>query len=142
MKIAHLFLSLSLALILLASCKEDEPAPVIEMLNLENDSLKLAGMFQREVHATSGTVKLLRRETDQLLVLENFRTDNGPALYVYLSKDRGVTRSINLGLLKSTSGTFSYEVDAKVDSKEYPYVLIWCREYAVLFGSAQLETPN
>ncbi len=98
-------------------------------------------MFQREVHATNGTVKLLRRENDQLLVLENFRTDNGPALYVYLSKDRGVTQSINLGVLKSTSGTFSYEVAASVDSKEYPYVLIWCREFAVLFGSAQLQAP-
>jgi hypothetical protein len=44
-------------------------------------------------------------------------------------------------MLKSTSGTFSYEVDAAVDTKEYPYVLIWCRPFAVLFGSAQLETP-
>jgi hypothetical protein len=142
MKIVYLFLSLTLAVILLASCKEDEPAPLVEMLDLRNDSLKLAGMFQREVHATSGTVKLLRREKDQLLVLDNFRTDNGPALYVYLSKDRGVTQSINLGLLKSTSGTFSYEVDSTVNAREYPYVLIWCREFAVLFGSAQLEMPK
>jgi hypothetical protein len=130
-----------LGLFTFASCKEDEPAPVVEMLNLQNDSLKLAGMFQREVHATSGTVKLLRRENDQLLVLDNFRTDNGPALYVYLSKDRGVTQSINLGVLKSTSGTFSYEVDSTINAKEYPYVLIWCRQFAVLFGSAQLEIP-
>jgi hypothetical protein len=142
MKIVYMYLSLTLAIILLASCKEDEPAPVIEMLNLQNDSLKLAGMFQREVHATSGTVKLLLRETDQLLVLENFRTDNGPALYVYLSRDRGVTQSINVGLLKSTSGTFSYEVDATVDIKDYSYVLIWCREFAVLFGSAELQMPK
>jgi hypothetical protein len=141
MKIIYVLLMLA-GILLLASCKEDEPAPVVEVLNLQNDSLKLAGMFQREVHATSGTVKIVRRDTDQLLVLENFRTDNGPSLYVYLSKDRGVTQSINLGMLKSTSGTFSYEVAATVDIKEYPYVLIWCRQFAVLFGSAQLEIPK
>lgn len=129
-------------MLLLASCKEDEPAPIVEMLDLQNDSIQLAGMFQREVHATSGTVKIVRRKTDQLLVVEDFKTDNGPALYVYLSKDRGVTQSINLGLLKSTSGTFSYEVAATINTREYPYVLIWCREFAVLFGSAQLETPQ
>ncbi len=141
MKTTYVFLMLA-AMLLLAGCKEDESAPIVEMLNLENDSLQLSGMFRREVHATSGTVKIVRRETDQLLVLENFRTDNGPSLYVYLSKDRGVTQSINLGLLKSTSGTFSYELAATVDTKEYPYVLIWCRQYAVLFGSAQLEIPQ
>jgi hypothetical protein len=141
MKKTYVFMMLA-AILLLAGCKEDEPAPIVEMLNLENDSLQLAGMFQREVHATSGTVKIVRRENDQLLVLEDFRTDNGPSLYVYLSKDRGVTQSINLGMLKSTSGTFSYEVAATVDTKEYPYVLIWCREFAVLFGSARLETPQ
>jgi hypothetical protein len=142
MKAFQFVIWMFLGLFTFAGCKEDEPAPVVEILNLQNDSLQLAGMFQREVHATSGTVKIVRRETDQLLVLENFRTDNGPSLYVYLSKDRGVTQSINLGLLKSTTGTFSYEVAATVDTKEYPYVLIWCRQYAVLFGSAQLEAPR
>jgi hypothetical protein len=141
MKTSRFILCLLLGLLLFAACKEDEPAPLVEMLDLSNDSLQLAGMFRKEVHATSGTVKLLRRENDQLLVLENFRTDDGPALYVYLSKDRGVTQSINLGLLKSTSGTFSYQVDTTINAREYPYVLIWCREFAVLFGSAQLEMP-
>jgi hypothetical protein len=141
MKLSCLFLSLALALLLLAGCKEEEPAPIIEVLDLQNDSLKLAGMFQKEIHATTGTVKLYQRTDDKLLVLENFKTDNGPALYVYLSRDKSVSNSINLGVLKSASGTFSYEIDSNIDAKEYPYVLIWCREFAVLFGSAQLETP-
>jgi len=141
MKTSFLFVAVWLVVVVLTGCKEDEPAPIVEMLDLQNDSLLLTGVFQREVHATSGTVQLFRRTDDQLLVLENFKTDNGPALYVYLSRDRSVSNSINLGELKSTSGTFSYSVDASVNSKEYPYVLIWCREFAVLFGSAQIDTP-
>ncbi|QHT71781.1 DM13 domain-containing protein [Rhodocytophaga rosea] len=141
MRKKYIFLLLA-GILMLAACKQDEPAPVVEMLDLGNDTLQLTGMFQQEVHATSGTVKMLRRENDQLLVLENFKTDYGPSLYVYLSKDRGFTQSLNLGLLKSTSGTFSYEVAATVDTREYPYVLIWCRQFAVLFGSARLETPQ
>lgn len=127
-------------LVILAACKEDTPAPVVEMIPVKTDvdTLLTQGTFRSEAHTTSGTVTIYQRTDNQLLVLEDFRTDNGPALYVYLSADRtSVQNFVNLGELKSTSGTFSYEIPDSVNTEQYPYVLIWCRRFSVLFGSAQ-----
>lgn len=137
----QLFASLILAVTLL-SCKEDDPKPVIEPIPDAGTSIVLLeGSFQSEVHATSGNVRFIEVTNGNLLVLENFKTDNGPDLYVYISKDRSVSNSINLGKLKSTFGTFSYEIDPSIAVEEYPYVLIWCRDFAVLFGSAEAKMP-
>lgn len=137
----QLFMSIILAVTLL-SCKEDEPKPVIETIpDAETNVLLLEGSFQSEVHATSGSVKFFEATSGNLLSLEDFKTDNGPDLYVYISKDKSVSNSVNLGKLKSTSGTFNYAIDASISLEDYPYVLIWCRDFAVLFGSAKAIMP-
>lgn len=126
---------------LLLGCRPEDPAPVVEMPDVQTAPVLVQGTFQREEHATSGEATLYQRPDGRLLVLENFRTDNGPALYVYLSQDRTANSIVDLGVLKSTSGTFSYPVPESVDLAQYPYVLVWCQRFSVLFGSAQLMKP-
>ncbi len=133
--------ALLLTLVTLLGCQSDDPAPVNETPNVQDATLLATGTFRTEVHATSGTVTLYQGPNGRQLVLENFRTDSGPALYVYLTKDRTANSIVDLGLLKSNSGTFSYPVPATIDYAAYPYVLIWCERFSVLFGSSQLMKP-
>ena len=58
---------------------------------------------------------------------------------MYLAKDTQATEYISLGELKGNIGDQHYELSQEVDVESYPYTLIWCEKFSVLFGSAQLE---
>ncbi|MBL7001318.1 MAG: DM13 domain-containing protein [Nitrosopumilus sp.] len=75
-----------------------------------------------------------------VLRLENFRSTNGPDLYVYLSTDDNASEFINLGELKANKGNQNYEIPEDVDLSKYNKVLIWCKAFSVLFGSAELSS--
>ena len=84
--------------------------------------------------ATSPTTTVLR--------FENFSVRNGPDLYVYLSRDTGVRRvdeALNLGKLKATDGAFNYELPAGVDLAGVKSVVVWCKQFGVLFAEAPLK---
>ena len=72
-------------------------------------------------------------------MLENFSTDPGPDLKLYLSSNQGAAQFVNLGNLKSTNAQQVYAISGMPDSKEYPYVLIWCQQFSVLFVVARLS---
>jgi hypothetical protein len=74
-----------------------------------------------------------------VLRLENFKSTNGPDLFVYLSTDKNASEFINLGKLKASNGNQNYEIPDEVDLSEYNHVLIWCKTFAVLFGSAEIS---
>ncbi len=78
----------------------------------------------------------------KILRLENFKATNGPDLYVYLSKDpTGIDDGIiNLGRLKGNIGNQNYDIPEDASLEEYNNVLIWCKMFSVLFGSADLQT--
>ena len=80
-------------------------------------------------------------EGGDVLRLENFKSTNGPDLYVYLSTDDKATEFINLGKLKASSGNQNYEIPNDVDLGKYNKVLIWCKAFGVLFGSAEISYP-
>ena len=101
-------------------------------------NLYATGTFQSDAHPTSGTALILETNTMFVLRLENFKTDSGPGLYVYISKDLEATDYINLGNLKATEGAFNYEIDSVIDFNTYNNVLIWCEPASVLFGHAEL----
>ncbi len=75
-----------------------------------------------------------------VLRLENFQSTNGPDLFVYLSTDDNASEFINLGELKANKGNQNYEIPDNVDLGKYDKVLIWCKAFSVLFGSAELST--
>ncbi|MBW3021206.1 DM13 domain-containing protein [Candidatus Woesearchaeota archaeon] len=87
-------------------------------------------------HKTSGKVLII----DNNLRLEDFETTNGPDLKVYLATDKEATDFINLGMLKGNIGNQNYEIPEGTDLEKYNYVLIWCRAFSTLFGSAELNS--
>ena len=82
----------------------------------------------------SGSAKIYL-ENDHLLVFENVIA-NGPDLKVYLSKSDKPVDFVNLGnLIKSKT---TYEIPVAIDVEAYRYVIVYCQQYSVIFGVAQL----
>ena len=102
---------------------------------------KLEGQFvdADNFHKTSGTAKIIIVDDKKFLSLENFETTNGPDLYVYLSTDKSSEDYANLGKLKGNVGNQNYEISDDIDLENYDTVVIWCRAFSVLFGSAELQ---
>ena len=93
------------------------------------------------VHDAQGDAYTIPLEdTSNVLRIENFKSTNGPDLYVYLSTDENASDFINLGALKASSGNQNYEIPDDTDLSKYNKVLIWCKAFGVLFGSAELST--
>ncbi|MDW0167062.1 MAG: DM13 domain-containing protein [Nitrososphaeraceae archaeon] len=91
-------------------------------------------------HNVEGAAKVIPVESGaQILRLENFKATNGPDLYVYLSNDKSASDFINVGRLKGNVGNQNYEIPIGSDLSKYNTVLIWCRAFSFLFGSAQIS---
>jgi Electron transfer DM13 len=130
-------------LLFLAACTNTQT-----IVEESTGTLERMGAFYHVVHTGSGTAKLLRQPNGTYTIrLENFVTENGPLLEVYLSSAVKPTSStsvssssnINLGVLKSTNGSQNYAVPANVDVAQYKSVVIWCKTFSVNFISAALE---
>ena len=74
-----------------------------------------------------------------ILRLENFKSTNGPNVHLYLATDKAATNFIDLGRLKANNGNQNYNIPHGTDLAKYNMVLIWCKDFSVLFGSAQLK---
>jgi hypothetical protein len=105
-----------------------------------------AGEFVGRSHPTSGTAVVIGDGGSQrVLRLEDFRTDNGPDLFVYLSASPADAPAgdfdddfVDLGALKGNVGEQNYGIPADVDLERYATVVIWCRRFTVVFGAAAL----
>lgn len=107
--------------------------------NPVGQTLLLQGNFQNAVHPTSGVVKIYEdKDKKRTLVFENFKTDAGPDLRIYLAEDRSVTNFIQI-TDKVQNGNLSLAIPANADLKKQNHVLIWCRQFSVLFGFAALK---
>lgn len=90
-------------------------------------------------HPGSGTARIIKTESGDAVRYENFKTLNGPDLYVYLAKDLGAKEFVNLGELKATEGNVNYEVPQGTKVENYRYVMVWCKQFGVLFNYADLS---
>ncbi len=104
------------------------------------------GSFISRSHPSSGTAAVLTDGTQTFLRFDDdFATDNGPDLNVYLSA-AGPNDSvgelgsdfIDLGDMKGNIGAQNYEVPAGTDLGRYRTVVIWCVRFSVAFGAAEL----
>jgi hypothetical protein len=103
-------------------------------------------------HATTGTVRIIRQpDGTRLLTLENLDTSNGPDVHVWLSAadvvegtagwfTAGSADYFDLGLIKGNQGNQVYAIPADVDLSKYRSVDLWCVQFSVSFGAAQLTT--
>jgi hypothetical protein len=92
------------------------------------------------IHNAEGIAKAIPlQDGSSILRLENLHVTNGPDLYVYLSPDKSASDYVNIGKLKANNGNQNYEIPLGTDLSRYDTVLIWCRPFSILFGSAELS---
>ena len=107
----------------------------------------LEGDFVSRSHPTEGQAVVLNDGTQQrFLRFEDFATDNGPDLNVYLSSAPADAPEgdldddfVDLGDLKGNIGAQNYEIPTDVDLSRYSTVVIWCVRFSVVFGAAELN---
>lgn len=122
-----------------AGADEETAAAMIETI--------FTGTFIDRSHPTSGRADVLNDgSTQRFLRFEEFATDNGPDLNVYLSSAPADGPAgefdddfIDLGDLTGNIGTQNYEIPADVDLDRYSTVVIWCVRFGVAFGAAEIS---
>lgn len=137
---ANNFLFTVLLLLALTACKKSALDYINERNPAPGGTNVSTGNFMRRAHATSGTARLVTDSNNRcFLLFENFTTDNGPDLRVWLSPNTGASPYRELAPLIAVSGNFSYALPADLDPVVYNHVLIWCKPFSVLFGYAVLQ---
>jgi len=93
------------------------------------------------IHDAQGVVVVVPLEDGKnILRFEDFHSTNGPDLYVYLATDNTASDFVNLGRLKANNGNQNYEIPEGTDISKYDTALIWCKQFSVLFGHAELNS--
>ena len=108
-----------------------------------NDDMSLIGNFKDAgdgFHMVAGVAKIINLEDGRtFLRLESLKATNGPDLYVYLATGTDSSDIVNLGKLKGNIGNQNYEIPSGTDLAKFNTVLIWCKAFSTLFGSANLS---
>jgi hypothetical protein len=113
------------------------PSPVASLI-------ERAGPFSGadDFHFGRGTARLIETSPGAFVVrLEEFAVRNGPDLHVYLSPsaDGYAKGAVELGRLKADRGNQNYAVAAGTDIGRARSVVIWCKQFSVLFATARLS---
>jgi hypothetical protein len=108
------------------------------------DGKPMTGTFEGAgdgIHNAEGVAKVITlQDGNRVLRLENLKATNGPDLYVYLATDKSASEFVDLGRLKGNIGNQNYDIPQGTDLTKYNTVLIWCKQFSVLFGSAKLTS--
>ena len=121
----------------LTETEVDEAAPQMSAAQATAYSGTFVGVGDG-IHDAQGTASVLEADGSRVLRLEDFRSTNGPDLYVYLATDQSASDYVNLGALKGNSGNQNYAIPDGTDLEKYDEVLVWCKAFGVLFGSARI----
>ncbi len=116
-------------------------APTPQIVTLAEGSFVPLGRYSGE-----GTALVLNDGSEQrFLRFEDFATDNGPDLRVYLvNSDAGADQStfdddfVDLGVLRGNIGDQNYEIPPDVDLSVYDTVVVWCVRFSTGFTAADL----
>jgi len=131
----------ALTVVLFCACKKEQTSSVAAMDTVDTTAqLKYRGAFASGPYGTTmGVVKIYAQNNMYSLVLDSFTVSSGPDLHVYLSKEVQPLNFIDLGVLRTRSGTQVYNVSGMPDFTAFKYVLIHCQQFDHLFGSANLN---
>lgn len=136
-------LLLAFTAMMLAACKKEATPTVPGMDTVDSSAMiNQTGAFINGPYGNvRGTAKIITASDSASfsLVLQDMSISNGPDLHVYLSKEIQPVNFIDLGKLKSTSGTQVYSIIGTPDFSQYRYALIHCQQFNHLFGSAELK---
>ncbi|MFI5405782.1 MAG: DM13 domain-containing protein [Nitrososphaerales archaeon] len=127
----------------------DEEIPMTKTVTLETQNVEpvqpitlAIGSFVGVgdgIHNAEGTAKVLSLDEAKFLRFEDFKATNGPDLHVYLATDEKATDYVDLGLLKANIGNQNYQIPEGIDLSKYDTALVWCKQFSVLFGHANLS---
>ncbi|MBS4065550.1 MAG: DM13 domain-containing protein [Chitinophagaceae bacterium] len=131
------------ATLFLTACKKEEvtsTTPVNDTVDPNSTVVVMGNFIAGPYGSASGLAEVRRASNGSLtLVLKNFTVNSGPDLHVYLSKEVQPVNFIDLGLLRSVSGTQIYNINGNPDFSQFKYALIHCQRFNHLFGSAELK---
>ena len=116
-----------------AAAAEEEAATPGEIVMIAS------GNFQSiNGYSVTGDALVLNNGTEErFLRFENFVSDNGPDLKVYLRAASG--EFISLGDLSGNIGDQNYAIPVDVDLNVFSNVEIWCERFSAGFGFATLS---
>ena len=109
-----------------------------------------SGTFTSHEHETSGSVSIVEQpDGSRVLAIAGLDTSNGPDVHVWLSASdvvegfdgwfvAGGAPYLDLGLIKGNLGDQVYEIPPDADLSQYRSVALWCVQFSVSFGAAQL----
>ncbi len=99
-----------------------------------------SGAFRgKSGHAASGGVSVVKTETGIRVVLaRDFKFDGAPDPKLGFGKD-GYVKATQFSVLKSNNGEQTYDLPAGLDPADYNEVWVWCEQYSVPLGVANLE---
>ena len=106
------------------------------------DSLSRSGTFRSLNGYTVEGTAILERSAEQAVLRfdSDFRAQNGPGLFVYLSPNpTNVNGGVSLGSLKAQSGTQTYDIPDNVNPDNFDHVLVYCQPFRVPFGTAAFQ---
>jgi len=138
----QLMIVLVVAAGLLASCKKEKTSSTVVAMDPVDTTaqLRYRGIFSSGPYGTTnGVVKIYSKASVYSLVLDSFNVSSGPDLHVYLSKEVQPLNFIDLGVLRTRSGTQVYTISGMPDFMQYSFALIHCQQFDHLFGSANLQ---
>lgn len=92
-------------------------------------------------HITSGGVTIVKNAdgTATVTLADNFSLDGAPDPTVGFGKNGKFSDGSSIGALKALKGGQSFLVPASVNVDDFNEVYIWCLEFAVPLGVAQLR---
>lgn len=130
-----------LAAVTIMGCKKSKTDESTSNDTVNPNAIVLAagGFTGNAGYTVNGTAEVVNDNGQKKLVLKGFSSSNGPDLKVYIATTRQAGTFISLGNLKSTNGQQVYDITGMPDITQYKFALIWCQQFSVLFGSAELK---
>ncbi len=100
------------------------------------------------LHKGEGKARVFRLPDGKLVLrLEEFKVTNGPDLYVFLSAHQAPRNSaqvheggaFEVARLKGNIGNQNYALPPNVDLSKFKSVVIYCKQFSVVFSTAELS---
>ncbi|BAY11325.1 DM13 domain-containing protein [Calothrix sp. NIES-2098] len=151
MKLKHLAI-LSLIAVIAIGCAKESTSSQTDTQTTPNTTVASSGAevgaFKAKEQPTQGQVKVITEKRKRYLEFDqNFKTNQGPDLYVILYRSENPPISgikekdyISIARLQKTSGTQRYDLPETVKLGEFKSVAIWCRQFNATFGYAPLRS--